>query len=67
MTSAGNVRSRRVMTKLGMVHQPGEDFDHPRVPANSPLVRHVLYRITRAAFAAHEMASDGFDMVPPST
>lgn len=67
MTSIGNVRSRRVMTKLGMVHQTGEDFDHPRVPANSPLVRHVLYRITRAAFAAHQTACDVFDTVPPST
>jgi len=67
MTSVGNTRSRRVMSKLGMVHQPGEDFDHPRVPAGSPLVRHVLYRVTRAAFAAPQATAAVFDTVPRST
>lgn len=51
-TSTGNAASRRVMTKLGMVHRPADDFDHPRLPAGSPLLRHVLYRITRAQFTA---------------
>ena len=46
-TSVGNARSRRVMDKIGMVRQPDEDFDHPRIPPTSPLSRHVLYRITR--------------------
>ncbi|MDB5065328.1 MAG: aroE [Chloroflexi bacterium] len=49
-TSAGNVRSRRVMEKLGMVRRPEEDFDHPRIPLISPLCRHVLYRITHSTF-----------------
>lgn len=48
MTATANVRSRRVMEKLGMTHDPGDDFDHPRVPEGSPLRRHVLYRIRRA-------------------
>jgi 3-dehydroquinate dehydratase / shikimate dehydrogenase len=52
ITSVGNVRSRRVMTKLGMVHHPDEDFDHPRLAMDSPLLRHVLYRMTPAEFAA---------------
>lgn len=48
MTVPGNVRSRRVMDKLGMTHDPAGDFDHPRVPVGSPLRRHVLYRLRRA-------------------
>jgi RimJ/RimL family protein N-acetyltransferase len=43
-TVPGNVRSRRVMEKLGMTHDPGDDFDHPRLPEGHPLRRHVLYR-----------------------
>lgn len=42
---AGNAPSRRVMEKLGMTHNPADDFDHPRLPADSPLRRHVLYRL----------------------
>jgi ribosomal-protein-alanine N-acetyltransferase len=43
-----NRRSRRVMDRLGMVHDPQGDFDHPMVPETSPKRRHVLYRLTRA-------------------
>lgn len=43
-----NVRSRRVMEKLGMVHDPRDDFDHPMLPEEHPLRRHVLYRLRRA-------------------
>ncbi|HWG21068.1 MAG TPA: GNAT family N-acetyltransferase [Terracidiphilus sp.] len=39
-----NLRSRRVMEKLGMTHNPAEDFDHPGLPEGHPLRRHVLYR-----------------------
>jgi len=39
-----NLPSRRVMEKIGMVHDSTGDFDHPRVPAGHPLQRHVLYR-----------------------
>ena len=44
-----NLRSRRVMEKIGMVRDPGEDFDHPNLPAGHPLQRHVLYRLWRSA------------------
>lgn len=40
-----NVRSRRVMERLDMVHDPESDFDHPNVPEGHRLRRHVLYRI----------------------
>lgn len=45
MTTVANERSRRVMGRLGMVRDPADDFDHPRVPAG-PLRRHVLYRLS---------------------
>ena len=44
-TAMGNRRSRRAMEKLGMIHTPADDFDHPRVPEGHPLRRHVLYRL----------------------
>ncbi len=47
MTSVGNSRSRRVMEKLGMTRDPGDDFDHPNVPLGHPIRRHVLYRLSR--------------------
>jgi RimJ/RimL family protein N-acetyltransferase len=50
LTPVGNARSRRVMEKIGMTRDPRADFDHPELPPDSPLRRHVLYRITRAAF-----------------
>jgi RimJ/RimL family protein N-acetyltransferase len=46
-TVPGNVRSRRVMEKLGMTYNPADDFDHPGVPDGHPLRRHVLYRAQR--------------------
>jgi RimJ/RimL family protein N-acetyltransferase len=46
-TVPANVRSRRVMEKLDMTHNPADDFDHPHIPEGHPLRRHVLYRIAR--------------------
>jgi len=40
-----NVASRRLMEKLGMTHDPAEDFDHPKLPPGHRLRRHVLYRL----------------------
>jgi RimJ/RimL family protein N-acetyltransferase len=48
-TVPGNLRSRRVMEKLGMRRDPADDFDHPALPEGHPFRRHVLYRIARAA------------------
>lgn len=47
-TSVGNERSRAVMRRLGMRHNPAGDFDHPRLPNGHPLQRHVLYRLLGA-------------------
>ena len=46
-TVPANLRSRRVMEKIGMTHHPADDFDHPVLPEGHPLRRHVLYRIRR--------------------
>jgi RimJ/RimL family protein N-acetyltransferase len=46
-TVPANVRSTRVMERLGMTHHPSDDFDHPRFPPGHRLSRHVLYRIDR--------------------
>ena len=51
-TVPANLRSRRVMEKLGMTHDPVEDFDHPLVPSGHPLRRHVLYRLGRANWSS---------------
>lgn len=49
MAGVGNVRSRRVMEKIGMTHDPADDFDHPIFTEPHPLQRHVLYRLRRGA------------------
>ena len=49
-----NVRSRRVMERIGLARDPVGDFDHPRVdPVAYPhLVPHVFYRLTREGWLA---------------
>jgi RimJ/RimL family protein N-acetyltransferase len=42
-----NVRSRKVMERLGMTRSSSDDFDHPLLPEGHPLRRHVLYRLRR--------------------
>jgi RimJ/RimL family protein N-acetyltransferase len=53
-TSQLNLRSQRVMQKLGMTRDPRDDFDHPGVPEGHHLRRHVLYRL--AAPAAEDVS-----------
>lgn len=43
-----NAPSRRVMERIGMCHDPADDFDHPRMPPGDRLSCHVLYRLRRA-------------------
>jgi len=40
-----NMRSRRIMEKIGMHHDPKDDFDYLKLPADHILRRHVLYRL----------------------
>lgn len=45
ITVPANVRSRRVMEKIGMTYYPELDFEHPRIPEGHPLRRQVLYAL----------------------
>jgi len=57
-----NRPSRNVMAKLGMRHDPADNFDHPNVEASSPLRPHVLYRLD-----AGDRALDNADPQAPLT
>lgn len=46
-TVVDNSRSRRVMERIGMTHDPADDFDHPVLPIGHSMRRHVLYRVRR--------------------
>lgn len=46
-TTPPNAPSRRVMEKIGMVRDKDRDFDHPELPADHPMRRHVVYSIDR--------------------
>ncbi len=43
-----NLRSRALMERLGFVHDPAGDFDHPFLAGSDKYERHVLYRLPRA-------------------
>jgi RimJ/RimL family protein N-acetyltransferase len=45
-----NIRSRRVMEKIGIHHDQAGDFEHPLLPEGHRLRRHVLYRIANSDF-----------------
>ncbi|ASQ45539.1 GNAT family N-acetyltransferase [Legionella clemsonensis] len=45
-TTLKNVRSQRVMQKIGMSCDERDNFCHPNLPLEHPLSLHVLYRIT---------------------
>lgn len=47
-TSAANARSQAVMRRIGMIHDPADDFDHPLFPEGHRLRRHVLYRLSES-------------------
>jgi ribosomal-protein-alanine N-acetyltransferase len=60
-TAETNLPSRRVMEKIGMSHDPRDDFDHPKLPTGHPLRRHVLYRISAANTSAPAPVSPSGD------
>lgn len=51
-TSLGNVRSRAVMERLGML-ETEDTFEHPVFPAGHPIRTHCLYRLPRTLWAAN--------------
>jgi RimJ/RimL family protein N-acetyltransferase len=44
-TAASNLRSRRLMERLGFVRDLGGDFEHLFIPGGHELRRHMLYRL----------------------
>ncbi|GAC1440467.1 MAG: GNAT family N-acetyltransferase [Mycobacteriales bacterium] len=52
-TALTNERSWRVMERLGM--RRDVEFEHPRVPAGSPIRRHVLYLADRQTWSPHSV------------
>ena len=42
MTAVTNERSQAVMRRLGMTHDPAEDFEHPRVPERLDRLQQVI-------------------------
>ncbi|RYD62107.1 MAG: N-acetyltransferase [Verrucomicrobiaceae bacterium] len=43
-TTESNSRSRKLMERLGFSHDPRDDFEHPSLENDHPLLHHVLYR-----------------------
>lgn len=56
-TAVANHNSRRVMEKVGMTHDPSEDFDHPSVEPGHVLQRHVLYRLSADTHRRHRRST----------
>lgn len=51
-TATGNLRSQAVMRRIGMTHDPADDFDHPLLPEGHRLRRHALWRMSAARHRA---------------
>jgi RimJ/RimL family protein N-acetyltransferase len=51
-TPMTNWRSERVMHRVGMTHDPGDDFDHPQFPEGHRLRRFLLYRVSASRWRA---------------
>ena len=49
-TVPANIRSIRVMEKIGLHRDIHGDFAHPKLPKDHPLSKHVLYRLSRSSW-----------------
>ncbi len=49
-TAKTNKVSIRIMEKIGLQHDPKDDFNHPNLAINHPLSEHVLFRLSRSKF-----------------
>lgn len=54
-TTVANERSRRVMTKIGLRHDPARDFDHPGTPGWWGQ-RHVVYALDATTWRGQHVA-----------
>jgi RimJ/RimL family protein N-acetyltransferase len=46
-TAQTNVRSQKVMERVGLVRDASRDFDHPALEVGDPLRRHIVYAAIR--------------------
>ena len=67
ITVPDNLRSRRVMERIGMVHDPADHFDHPVLPEGHRLRRHVLYRIGETTQTSCKAARDSTESARAET
>ena len=51
-TAVGNIRSRAVMERLGMIDTK-ETFEHPKISVGHVLRKHCLYRLSRERWLAN--------------
>lgn len=51
-TTPPNTPSRRVMEKVGLLREAELDFDHPDLPPEHPMRRHVVYAVDRDTWLA---------------
>ena len=57
-TAELNQPSIRVMQKIWMKCNPQDTFDHPKLPLNHPLQRHILYRSQKIDWLEHYETSE---------
>ena len=57
-TAELNQPSIRVMQKIWMKCNPEDSFDHPKLPVNRPLHRHMLYRLKKTDWLEHHETSE---------
>ncbi len=53
-TAVQNMRSRRVMERIGMHYNPKDDFEHPELSEGHPLRKYVLYRLSQGEWQTHK-------------
>ena len=57
-TAELNQPSIRVMQKIWMKCNPEDTFNHPKLPSNHPLQRHILYRLQKTDWLEHHENSE---------
>lgn len=57
MATVENLRSHKVMQRLGMIHNPQEDFHHPKLSKDDPLSLRVLYRLSRTSWRVMHLSN----------
>ncbi|MCH2172764.1 GNAT family N-acetyltransferase [Myxococcota bacterium] len=55
-TAATSLRSQRVTQRIGMQHDPSDDFADPALEPDAPLRDHVLYRLSQRLWQRHVRA-----------